>query len=205
MTAYLGATVLDLTEPDRASGAQDKFERRLFEMNTQTGIRTVDAPGPADAVVRDFVWTSMSRAEVKVLRDFIDSCAGRWTPFWLMTWQRDLELSTSYVANDPSIVIQAANYAALVFPTGNYRRHLALRGDSGTFYFRSISAAVDNGNGTETLTLSASIGEAITAPGLLSFLRLARLDTDEPRIAWEGGAFAKCSLPIREIPKETPA
>lgn len=205
MAEYLGVPVLDLTEPDRAAGIGDRFERRQLESNTQTGIRSFYTPGTVDATLRRLEWACFSRAEALAMREFLLGRRGRALPFWLSAWESDLPLATSYAASDPSIVIAYVGYAALVFPLGAARRHVQIRGNSGAYHQRRITNAVDNGNGTETLTLETSIAEAVTAPGLVTFLRYSRLDADEITVTWTGGQFARVLVPVREIPRETPA
>lgn len=203
MSTYLGALVLDVTEPDRAGGSSDRSTRKIFELDSQSGMRSFDAASPADSLVRQFEWVCFSRAEVKVLRDFIDTCAGRAVPFWLRTWERDFNMTIN--SNGRFYVVSDVRYASLVFPLGNYRRHVSIRADSGTFHHRRVINAASNGNGTETLTIESGTFETVSPPGLVSFLRYSRLDSDEIRIDWEGGAFARAVLPIRELPNEVPA
>jgi hypothetical protein len=201
---YLGVTVLDATEPDRAGGTEDEHDRRIFELNSQTGILDVHVPGPANIVVRNFEWVCFTRAEAKTMRTFIADRYGRAVPFWLRTWERDLELTLPYIANDPAIFVREVGYRTLAFPLGPYRRHLSIRADSGVFYHRKITAAEVQDATTDRLALDSPIPAAIAVPGFVNFLRYSRLDADEPRIRWDGGQFARCSLPVRELPKETP-
>lgn len=204
MADYLGVPVLDVTEPDRAAGTEDEFDRKFYEINSQTGVREVHVPGPADSLVRQFEWVCFSRAEAKVLRDFIAARYGRAVPFWLRSWERDLTLVQDYAANDPSIKVREVGYRTSVFPLGPYRRHLSVRANSGTFYQRRATAVSVVDTATDAVTLETPIAEAITVPGLVCFLRYSRLEEDEPKIRWGGGHYARCALAVREIPRETP-
>jgi len=205
MASYLGFTVLDLTEPDRADGTRDEFERRIYELNSQTGIRSVDVPSPADTVVREFQWASLSRAEVKVLRSFIDARNGRGIAFWLLGWEHDLRFLPGSESFENPIFIDIVGYTANVFPIGSQRRHLAVRDrTTNAVYFRKVLSALVTAT-EEQLTLDSSMPAFDTDFATISFLRFARLDTDEPRIEWSGGQYARCALPIRELPLETPA
>jgi hypothetical protein len=44
----------------------------------------------------------------------------------------------------------------------------------------------------------------IESASTIAYLRYCRLDSDEVRVEWSGGQFARCRLPVREIPRETP-
>jgi hypothetical protein len=204
---YLGLPVLDLTEPDRADGTVDRHGRRVFELNTQTGARAFDYPGPSDTVVRDFEWVAFSRAEVKAMLDFVDGRRGRAVPFWLRGYERAFNLAFLHILGEYQLTVEAVDYHSQVFPVGPQRRHMAIRLDSGIYIYRRIIAAVDLGAGTEGINFAPEDGlpePILSAPGLLVFMRYCRLDSDEVRVEWSGGDFARCKLPVREIPREVP-
>jgi hypothetical protein len=180
------------------------FNRRLSEMNNQTGIRVVDVADDTDSLTRAFQWTGTDRTEALLRRRFFSNRAGRLSSFWLPTWEQDLRLASNYSSGAGTIVVAFAGYSALAFPGGPWRRHLQLRGDSRTWYRRKVTNAVDNGNGTETLTLDSSVPENMTAPGFVSFLRLCRFDQDETTVEWSGERYSRASMPARELPKEVP-
>lgn len=204
MASYEGVAVLDMTEPDRGAGAVDAFERDVLAEEPLTGARFVVADDAAPSVSRDFVWMAFDRTEAKAIRDFIDACYGRAIPFWLIAWEQSFTLAVDHLADSINLVVRSCGYAANVFPMGPSRRRLAVRAPGGSFHYRKIINAVDNGNGTETLTLDAAIADALSTATFVSFLRLARLDTDEPRISWKGHT-AIARLPIRELPAEVQA
>lgn len=202
MATLLGILILDLAEPDRAGGTEDSHVRKLYEMNAGTGTRFVEAVDPADTAVRVFEWMCFSRSEAKTLRQFIDGRLGRALPFWLVSFAADFTLTASAAAADRDIYVEEAGYVANVFPMGPYRRYIAIRYPGGVAY-RKVTAAVVSSPGVERLTLDTAIGADIVPEyTLVSFMRLSRLDSDDVRIEWTGGHFAKCSMPVRELPNE---
>jgi hypothetical protein len=75
---------------------------------------------------------------------------------------------------------------------------------SGNVYAK-ITAAIDNGNGTETLTLGALTGKAFAAATtMVSFLTLVRLDADRVSIKWDSTDHAESLLSLQEVPREVP-
>ena len=54
---------------------------------------------------------------------------------------------------------------------------------TGTILYRTISAAVDNLDGTQTLTMNASVTGTVV---MCSLLETCRLDDDELRIVYTG-------------------
>jgi len=192
--------------PDRADGSPDDVERGVLLLDSDTGARAADARSTAPQVVRAFAWWNASRAEVKALREFVNNRRGRARPFWAPSWQQDFALASDHAPGASVLVVRARDYAARVSPAGQGRRHLAVRTAAGATYYRHVEGAVDNLNGTESLTLDLAIPDALAAATTLtSSLRFYRLDTDEPRFEWSGGQFATCSLPVRELPSEAPA
>jgi hypothetical protein len=61
----------------------------------------------------------------------------------------------------------------------------------------TVTGSVDNGNGTETLTLNTA---APSTTSLVSWLRKVRLAEDTLTIAWQNSALASCTLHAVEIP-----
>lgn len=201
---YRSLPILDVL-PDRGDGTQDEVDRKAFLMDSKTGTRAFEAPAAAPQTVRGFSWWCASRAEAKVLREFINNRRGRARPFWVLAWQQDFALAGDHAPNSSVLVVLARDYAARVFPAGQARRHLAVR-VAGATYYRHVESAVDNLNGTESLTLDLPVPVALTPDSTLTAsLRYSRLDVDEPRIEWSGGHHAECLLPMRELPAETPA
>jgi hypothetical protein len=211
MADYLGFPVLDVTVEDRGDGTAERYEQKRFELNTQTGTRTIDAPG-LPAGVREFLWTCFSRVEVEVLRVFIDGRRGRAVPFWLQLPEVAMRLLSS--TGSPTLQIDYINFA-LAFAAAGGRAHLAIESDAppfGVYSYRKV-VSVTAGFPADAIEIvgldSGPPGGGVWGEGARSnrihVLRLCRLDTDEARIEWEGGAFARCRLPIHELPNETPA
>lgn len=199
MATYLGSDVLDVTDPDRGSGAEDEVERRIIVLDSLTGTRTSFTADAGPTSSRVFRWRCFSRAEWRTLRTFLDGKFGRAIPFWLNTQEADLTLAADVGASDLTITGNLCGYTAQLFPF-RARRHLAIYDKlTGTRYLRRVTDAVA-GATTETLTLESALGAGVTAASsLVSFLRLSRMDTDRPRIEWSSGHYCECDLPIREL------
>jgi hypothetical protein len=69
-----------------------------------------------------------------------------------------------------------------------------------------VTGAVNNGNGTETLTLGAPLGAAApAATTMVSFLTFGRQSADVVTIKWESTEYAETALGIQELPQEIPS
>jgi hypothetical protein len=200
---YRGFNVLEV-DPDRGEPTPDEVQRRVFTMDSITGARTAIAADPAAAGLHGFRWLTFGRAEAKALRDFIDARRGRAVPCWFPSWEEDLTLATDHAIDATTLVILSMGYADNMFPATNVRRHIAIR-VLGIWYYRKVTAAIDNLNGTETLTLEEKVPVAMPqATTMICFLRFARLDEDMIEIEWTG-QFAEAQLRLRDLPTETPA
>src|SRR6185503_9154406 len=196
-----GVPVLSTVEPDRGDGALDDVERRVFLLDSATGVHAASAAADAPQTVRAFSWLCFSRAEVKELRQFIDARRGRGGAFWVLSWERDFDLVADQGANSSTLTVLGRDFSSRVFPTGQGRRHLGIRAPGGSFYYRHVDGAVDNLNGTETLQLDAAVPDALPAAGtFLASLRYSRLDADGRAVGRQGRrrrvARAVSSLPI---------
>jgi len=203
VATYRGFDVLEL-DPDRGTGLGEDFERKVFVLDNVTGRRAADAPDLSSASVKEFAWLTYTRAEAKVLREFIDARAGRAVPCWVPAWEEDMTLTADVAPGGLALTVLEMGYAVRVFPVGNGRRHLANRIPGGAFYFRKVTGAADNGNGTETVTIEEGVPVTIPTNALIGFLHFARLDDDVAEIEW-AGQFAECRFRLRDLPAETPA
>jgi hypothetical protein len=190
-------------KPNRTSPREQGFEHRLDVLDPGLGTRAAFTRDKATATRgRTFNWTAFSRADALELRAFLTRRLGRLVPFWVPSYQRDMQLAVAAAAIDTEIVIEAIGYAALLFPNTGARRYLRLRAPGGAFVDAKVTAAVDNEDGTETLTLDDPLGAAFGLDCLVMFRQLCRLDADEIRIEWRSPQVAQASLPVHELPNE---
>ena len=203
LPTYQGFKVLTLG-PNARSASDDRDDRRLSSLDSVTGALTTDAWDVAPAALRMFLWSALSRAAAAELRGFLDERKGRAIPFWYPSWSRDFTLVSPAASSATSLVVVSSGYTDHVFPLGDYRRHVQLLALGGTAQYRKVTAAVNNGNGTETLTVAA-LSEALTVNALCSQMRLCRLDSDEAELQWSSSEFVEATLGFRELPSEVPA
>jgi hypothetical protein len=205
---YLGVPFLS-TNPNRVFSAAERQRLKATVMDAQTGPRTVTAPTSVPAKSRSIEVLALDLGKIYELRQHLMACQGKLKPFWVPSWQRDLVLAASSGSGVGTITIKECGYATRIWPSGAARRHLAIRKPGGSvMLLRRVTAAVSNGNGTETLTLVGPAGEttlgvAVAIDWLVMFIRYVRLDEDEIFIEWTGKA-ARCELPITDLVEETP-
>jgi hypothetical protein len=207
-TKYLGHDLLEV-QPDGAEAQDERWRRSGVVLDHGTGVYGFRANGPTPVLDRPFRWVCFGRGEVEMLRRFLRTRRGRLVPCWVPSWRRDLVLGMDAPAASAQLRIRATGYTARLFPHAA-RRDLALIPPSGAVLPRRVTAAVDNGDGTETLTLSAPHGvDLLAGEGagsvLVSFLSFARLADDAAEITWQSQAVAECALRFTELPREVPS
>lgn len=203
MTTYYKNFEVLLERSDRTGDLSATASRGLSVIESAVGKRIVMDRWGVPSIVRSFVWTAFSRAEIGVLRSFLAARKGRAVPVWVSTDNADLTLAQNAVAGSTTVAVNKVGYSTFVFGTGNGRRHLAVRtGDA--LQCVKVIACRDNLDGTETLTLDAPLSAALVAGQVLSYLVLCRLEADTVRIAYSTPTVAEASLNLVELPKETP-
>jgi hypothetical protein len=202
-TQYQGFDLLEIM-PARNDPAKDGYSRpfRLFEANP--GKRSSLCYALAPSIGREFHWICFARSEAADLRAFLDSRFGRWKPFWMPSWERDLRLAQPATPSDYEIVIESCGYSAQMFPTLGARRHLQFVGPDHSTFRRGVLNAVDNEDGTETLTLDGTLGVDVTPAWMICFLRFSRLADDEVKFEWRSADVMQSRVGMVELALEAP-
>lgn len=200
-SSYNSIRVMDAVVPVRDGPKADEYRRRYRILDNRTGIRSSVANTAAPSNVRSHTWFCGSRAEAKVLRDFVDARKGRAVPTWCPTWQQDLTLFQA--ASGTNIRVKACDYASRLYGSTNARRHLMLRDATGPSYHK-VTSILTPGSGYEDLAISPALPRTFQTTALVSFLIYSRMETDEAEILWYAGNVCDSVLQFRDLPRETP-
>ena len=204
MATYLGYEVLEI-EPNAGVQREHAYTRSLARLDSQAGkLRVSDRSGVAVVEPAGFGWLMEGRTEIQVYLDFLATHKGSLTPFWVPSWQHDLEMAVDLAAFSVSLVVVKIGYTQFMFADPG-RRHLAFLIDDGTKHYRKVVGTAE-GTETETLTLDSSISALVPAARtMLGFLRLVRLALDDPELSWHTREVAETVLEFVELPGEAPA
>lgn len=197
--------VLTQTVPDRSGSVKHNIKREQSVIRSAMGVRRVVDKFGVPVITRDFVWYAYGRDEIAQLRAFVSARKGRVIPVWVPTYQRDMQLARPCSQSEQQIDILGIRYSAMVFPTGNARRHLAVIFPDESMQLYGITGAVDNGDGTETLVLNTPLATDLPQDAMLSFLTLCRLTNDTVKYTWHTPTFIEATLSFTELPKEAPS
>ncbi len=175
-----------------------KLERNTTIMDNKSAIFSYVQWATFPYLGFEFSLLARTRAEITRLRKFLDDRSGRFSPFWLPSWNSDFELATSFGSGSTSIVVKEAGYARYV-GVNKALRDIALIKRDLTMTFHRITAAVSNGDDTETLTVAAPMGYGgVPADfAMISFLHFCRQAQDKTTLEWESGNVVSARIPLR--------
>jgi hypothetical protein len=194
--AYRGYPVkLDSTQ--WAFDGNTEFRRQLGVFDPLVGNRAVFDPTGVEATSRQYRVALPSRADIAAFRAWLFARAGRLTPLWVASAQRDLSVAASIGSADTAITIDNVGYAGLgAVPIG--RRDIVIETVAGATYYRRITAASAIDAATESLVIDSALGVTLAPADIrsVSFLRLCRLNADAVEIAhrWSGAAESRLAF-----------
>jgi hypothetical protein len=204
-TQFKGFDVLEIPPNWEKSPLKRSYKRSMVTIDPKVGpIQIIDKGGTA-IVGQEFPWWLDTHPNVTAFRAFILRRFGQLNPFWLPTWDQDLVLYQDVLSTDLGIRIKSEFYSRFLFPSPARRFIAFIPTDGSGNVYGKITAAVDNGDGTETLTLEALTGKNFPrATTMISFLTLARLESDRVSIKWDSTEHAESLLSLEEVPRELP-
>lgn len=145
-------------------------------------------------------------AEGKVERQwwktFLGGVVGRQRQFFAPTWRSDLEVDTQPTQGDDEIIVRDVPDYISKYENSDVHHHIQLETAGGIIY-REITNAVDNMDGTITITVSPTLPNDpdLSTIEVISFLELSRLGTDEIRLDHGHGRMT-VNLSTRTVQEE---
>lgn len=190
--------------PDRfRQEPEDQQHRSVERFDSPTGAFADYARGASPLGRYKVALYLGSKADVNNLLTWYYGQKGALAPFYFPTRQPDLPLASPIGVADGTITITKIGYTAQLFPLAQ-RRQIGLAGVDGTITMRLVTASVDNGNGTETLTLDSAAGVAVPIDGTVCFVLYVRLSEDPLMIDWINGTLAETTLDVTELRQAAP-
>lgn len=204
-TQFKGFDVLEIAPNWEKSPLKRSYKRSMVTIDPKVGpIQVIDKGGSA-IVGQEFPWWLDTHPTITAFRAFIGRRFGQLVPFWLPTWDQDLVLFQDVLSGDTGIRIKSEFYSRFFFPTPARRFVAFIPIDGSGNVYRKITAAADNGDGTENLVLESPTGKNFGAGAtMVSFLTLARLASDSVSIKWDSSEHAESVLSLQEVPRELP-
>ena len=202
---FKGFDVLEIQPNWAQAPLRRSYKRSMVTIDPKVGpIGVVDKGGTA-LVGQEFPWWLDTHPNVTAFRAFILRRFGQLNPFWIPTWDQDLVLFQDVASADTGIRIKSEFYSRFFFPSPARRFIAFIPMDGSGNVYGKITGAIDNGDGTENLTLEAAPGKNFPKSStMISFLTLARLASDAVSIKWDSSEHAESILELTEVPRELP-
>jgi len=197
LTSLSSVPILDRVPMDVGLGQEQAASG--VEIQDAGGAIATTWPRTVSDIRRSHRWqVANTAAERQWWKLFLYTVRGRQKPFLLSTYQHDLVAAsnpagTSLIVEGPPTT-GAADYVTDWWPSLAHRR-LHIVDTAGASSYRAVTAAVDNLDGTQTLTI-ASLTATVAR---ISFLELCRFDTDEVVTEYSGPDVGEISPEIMVV------
>lgn len=183
------------------------YQHLRTDIDYQTGAVAIDSGArPSPVLMIPYKEVFADRASVSNWLGFLDRRQGRRIPFWFPSWENDFEPLTINNGVNGSIVYDANGYAAMINAASGRKDLAIIYLQQGQVYaaghqqYIRITAATDNGNGTETINCPLNfVYDEDKAKIKISFLRFCRMESDSIEIAWETTTVARTQTIFREL------
>jgi len=200
LAPYKGYNVFDLPL-NWADNPRERIIRGMTTLENVTGLQKTRSHTATPVPRFDVTVTLEGRDAINEFRSWLRSFRGRQIPVWVPTWHRDLEPTASITGT--ALTIESIGYSGYLWP--HYaRRHIAVIDYDGTITPVGISPTPSDNGTTESLTLFSNIGTHTLGQFMVSFLVLARLQTDSVKLDWFGHSLAEARIGWMEVPREAP-
>lgn len=200
---YRGFPVL-MTASNWAEDLDAEHSRKLVELDYLTGRRALDDLSGTGSVRRVHHWLLNGRDAIAEFRAWLAARAGKLKPFWLPSFQADLELTSPIGAFDSAITVDNRSFAANG-GAGIGRQDIVIATTNGQHYLRRVTGVTALTDTTESVAIDSVLGVAIlqTQIRYIAFMKLVRLDTDAVEIAHHTDQLAEVSLTLRSLKDDT--
>lgn len=144
---------------------------------------------------RSVLLTNGDQEDWQWFKLFMATAKGRQKKFWLPTWRDDMTF-VSKSAN--TITVSTTDGSDFTAWWPQQREHIQIIESNGTVTRAKITAQIDNGNGTRTLTIGVTL--ATSSVEIISWLELCRFeDADGYQTTHSGNGFS-VALVARVVP-----
>ena len=198
LPSYRGFPVLDLLP--NWSGAPDlSLERELVILDSGTGVRSVADPYNAP-VAKQRLRYSWDRIEADTWRRILHALRGRQGAVWVPTWTNDLDVVAQVESAEAVLNVARHGYTRFLSQATN-RQDLRIELQTGQVFYRRITGSTEETATTERLVLDAPLGVTVPLGGFrsISYMMLARQDSDAAELAWWTGETVDVSTTMRSF------
>lgn len=162
----------------------DSLVSEAFTINSETidygGAIQISVSQDFAKVARKLEFLIPKRTDFQFWKLFLDGLSGRREPFYTPTFREDLVVDTQPDVGGSSIIISdTPNYVTDWWISAGHK-DIVINNQDGDRLYRTIIAAIDNGDGTVTISIGTALPGTVGGSTILSieFLELVRLASD---------------------------
>lgn len=196
---YKGFDVWTQTSDFSDSNAMEIYnpQRRL---DAGYGLFDIDSRYKVTKERTDIKVLLKSKQEISVFMGFLDYRVGKLKAMWVPTFSNDFQIAQDGNSADTTIKVVSTGYSLFV-NQADVRKDIMFVKTDGTRLFRRIEGSIDNGDGTETISVDSSLGFDFTANDFsyICFLRLVRQDSDVTEISYITTDYAQSGLKVVDV------
>lgn len=185
----------------RGGRLRGSIRRETQELDSVTGRLFVTGTEPmGEWSSNATVWCN-SKQDIRSWREFLHAMRGSWGTFYVPTFQNDLPLDEDITLATNTFVVPYMGIALHLGLQSPYR-DLRVRLEDGSVEYKRITLAVDNQNGTETITVDTVFGGAGTssvANTMISWMHLCRIEGDTARFLHTYLGQAELNFSVRSV------
>lgn len=146
---------------------------------------------------RAVVLTGKDQREWQWWKRFMFNLKGKQRAFWLPTWRKDLTFVEASI-DDNTVTISTEDDSDFTAWWPEQREHIQILNTDGSVKYAKITEAIDNGDGSRTLTLEGCV-LTTDAVSMISWLELARFEGDTFTVKVGGKQFFSFSSLARAV------
>ena len=199
---HRGQPVLE-RRPNWTGGFDIDLARNLAELDPGTGRRFFDDEAKIAIPLQRMRFSMDGRQDCDAFRRLLYALRGRWRALWVPTWCDDLVLAELVSATQTFLDVEWCAYTLQIAQQPN-RRDLRIELVDGTVLYRRVTASQELSQDRERLAIDSGLGRNVAPADVakISFMALARLDSDSIELAHWTGAYIEAATVFRSMRSE---
>lgn len=177
---------------------KERIFRSVDTFDNGSGVVDIDVSSNKLDFHQVLTISTRNRTERWKARQWLHRLRGKQKTFWLVSWNRDLEVVIDFTSTATGLTVKSINYALLYGV-----KDIMIQFKDGTRVFKRILSGTANPDGTENINFDSPVGVTSTAENVdfISFMSHVRLDTDAVEISHTYDGQTEINIPVVEIPE----
>ena len=174
------------------------FDRRLNILDNGSGQRLYDDETGIPLTRRTVAYTMPDRATIDVWRKTLHALKGRAGAIWSHTDGKDIEMVSPLLSAEIQLDFTRIGFVDYLADVVG-RRDIRIKLKDGTIFYRRIAGYGEIDADTEYVTIDSPLGIDVLPDDIdaISFLFLARLDSDAVELSWWSGDVVDSVVTMR--------